>query len=125
MWFEKGKARAQRRLHRYKDLNTKQKMMKVLNRVMKKIHLTKYINSGERDPIAFYPKMFGKPFKGYYLSREEIDFVEKVIIEKGKNFKNYFYSSEYAPWAGKRKYEDMTGEQIQQYLSKFKKHCKV
>ena len=98
-------------------------MVRILNRVMKKIHLTKFIESGDRQVIPMFPKVFGKGFKEYYLTREEISFVEQIIESKGKKFKNYAYCSEYAPWAGSRKYERMQGNEIQEYLSKFKKHC--
>ena len=100
-------------------------MIRILNRIMKKIHLLKYVESGDRGPLNLYPKIFPKGSKEYYLSIEEIKFVEDTINNEGENFKNYAYSTEYAPWAGDYRYEDMKGEEILKYLSQFKKVCKV
>jgi len=100
-------------------------MRRILNRVMKKIHLLKYVESGDRGPLKLYPKIFPKGSKEYYLSIEEIKFVEKIISNKGKNFENSVYSTEYAPWAGDYRYEDMKGEEILEYLSQFKTNCKI
>lgn len=123
--LEKATRRIQKRKYEYKKIGDRQKVIRILNRVMKKIHLTKFIESGDRKPIKLYPQIFSKHYKGYYLTKEELSYLEEYILSKGDNFKNYRLSTCYAPWAGDKKYEYMTGSEIQKYLDQFKKDCKI
>lgn len=121
----KGKNRVRKRIANYKTMCKNDKITKILNRIMKKIHLTKAIEAGNRCLIECFPPIFSKTGKPYYLSIQEIIFVEDIIASKGTKFKLYNYSQVYAAWAGDDRYRNMTAQEIQTYLSKFKKHCKM
>ena len=90
---------------------------------MKKIHLTKGIESGDRSAIECFPQIFSETGIQYYLSLAEIKFVEDLLASKGGSFKIRDYSKKYAGWAGDDRYRNMKPQEIQNYLSKFRKHC--
>jgi hypothetical protein len=68
-------------------------MNRILMRVVNKIHLTKFIERGNRKPIKLWPLIFSEGFKGYFLTREEITFLEEY--KEGDIFENYNHDPEY------------------------------
>ena len=92
---------------------------------MNKIHLTKFIERGDRGPIKLWPTIFSQGFKEYYLTREEITFLEEY--NEGDIFENYNHDPEYEAAHSCRKWHHsyITGDEIRKYLTKFKKHCKI
>ena len=97
-------------------MNKSQKAKRIFTRIISKICQIQIIESGNYDPNVFFPLTFSKSAKPYYLTIQEITFVECIMVSEGTKFK----SSKYAPW-----WPNISAQEIQAYLPKFKKDCEM